>query len=325
MTGNVRGRRCAVLAASSRCARRAGFAGPASAQTYPSKTMRLIVPFAAGGPTDVIAPRGRAEAVAKLRAAGRGRERRRAPAAIPASRMVAKRRADGYTMLVVITGFIVNPSLYAKVPYDPIKDFAPVTLVAASPNVIVGQSSVPAKSLKELIELIKANPGQVQLRAARHRLDAASRRRAVQAASSASISSMVPFTGAALAINSTLGGHTPIALHGAAARDDQHPRGQAARARAARDQALAGAARCADQAEAGVPDHECDTLTGIVAPAGTPQGDRSTAGTTISPKRRAARGQSSGWRARLRADRRHAGRIRRADEDRDGEVGQGRA
>src|SRR6185437_15048814 len=72
----------------------------------------------------------------------------------------AKSPADGYTLLVISTGFMVNPSLYARVPYDPIKDFAPVTLVAASPNVLVVNPQVPAKTVKELIDLIKANPGK---------------------------------------------------------------------------------------------------------------------------------------------------------------------
>ena len=73
---------------------------------------------------------------------------------------VAKAPADGYTLLVISTGFMVNPSLYAKVPYDPVKDFAPITLIAASPNVLVVHPDVPAKSVKELIALIKANPGK---------------------------------------------------------------------------------------------------------------------------------------------------------------------
>ena len=125
--------------------------------------------------------------------------------------MVAKAPPDGYTVLVVSTGFIVNPSMYAKVPYDPIKDFAPITLVAASPNVITANLQVPAKSLKELIALIKANPGKYsfaqpatgstphlagELFKLKYNLDLVT----------------VPFNGAALAINSTLGGHTPIAF-----------------------------------------------------------------------------------------------------------------
>ena len=67
---------------------------------------------------------------------------------------------DGYTIMAISTGFIVNPSLYAKVPYDPVKDFAPVTLVAVSPNVVVVNPQVPAKTLPELVQLIRDNPGK---------------------------------------------------------------------------------------------------------------------------------------------------------------------
>src|SRR6202011_765439 len=112
---------------------------------YPNHPVKVIVPFAAAGPTDVIA------------------------------RMLAQRLSErlgqqfyvenhagagGYSVLVVSSSFVVNPSLYAKIPYDPYKDFAPVTLAAASPNVLVVHPSVPAKSVKELIELVRANPGK---------------------------------------------------------------------------------------------------------------------------------------------------------------------
>src|SRR5262249_58923706 len=109
------------------------------------------------------------------------------------------------------TGFVANPSLYAKIPYDPVKDFAPITLAAASPNVLTVNPSVPAKTVKELADLIKANPGKYsfaqpgtgstphlsgELFKLSFGLDLV----------------MVPFTGAGPAITSTIGGHTPIAF-----------------------------------------------------------------------------------------------------------------
>ena len=77
-----------------------------------------------------------------------------------ASGQVARATPDGYTIMAISTGFMVNPSLYAKVPYDPVKDFAAVTLVAASPNVVVVNPQVPAKTLPELVQLIRDNPGK---------------------------------------------------------------------------------------------------------------------------------------------------------------------
>ena len=93
----------------------------------------------------------------------------------------ARAAPDGYTIAVVSTSFVVNPSLYPKIPYDPYKDFAPVTLAAVSPNVLVVHPSIPANNVKELIAFLKANPGQIQLRSFRRRHHAASVRRDVQA------------------------------------------------------------------------------------------------------------------------------------------------
>ena len=122
----------------------------AAAKTYPAHPVRLIVPFAAAGPTDVIA---RIVAQKLTDTWGQQVYTENMPGAggNTGIAMVARARPDGYTILVVSTGFIVNPSMYAKLPYDPIKDFAPITLVAASPNVVSVNPSVPAKTLPELI------------------------------------------------------------------------------------------------------------------------------------------------------------------------------
>src|SRR5215213_9606065 len=132
---------------------------PAFAQTYPDKPVKMIVPFAAGGPTDVIA---RIVAQKLSEAWGQQVYTENVPGAGGNTGviMAARAPADGYTMLVVSTGFIVNPSMYAKISYDPVKDFAPITLVAASPNVISVNPDFSAKSMKELVALVKANPGK---------------------------------------------------------------------------------------------------------------------------------------------------------------------
>src|SRR5712691_6384189 len=242
---------------------------PAFAQTYPTRQVRLIVPFAAGGPTDVIA---RIVAQKLSEAWGHQVVTENVPGAggNTGVAMAARAPADGYTVLVVSTGFIVNPSMYSKIPYDPIKDFAPITLVAASPNVISVNPDVPAKSLKELVELVKANPGKYsfaqpatgstphlagELFKQKYGLDLVT----------------VPFNGAALAINSTIGGHTPIAFTALPPAmsniKDGKLRGLAVLS-AARSPALP---EVPTNGEAGVPDLESDTLTGIVAPAATPR------------------------------------------------------
>ena len=245
------------------------FAGDALAQAYPNKAVRMLVPFAAGGPTDVIArivgqklseSLNQQFVVENVGGAGGN----------TGTAMAAKSPADGYTILVVSTGFVINPSLYAKVPYDVIKDFAPVTLVAASPNVLTVNPSVPAKTVKELIEVIRANPGKYsfaqpatgstphlagELFKLTYKLDMV----------------MVPFTGAALAVNSTIGGHTPIAFTALPPTISNVKDGKL------RGLAILAAKRSAalpdvpTMAEAGIPDQESDTLTGIVVPADTPK------------------------------------------------------
>jgi tripartite-type tricarboxylate transporter receptor subunit TctC len=243
-------------------------AAAASAQTYPDRKIRMIVPFAAGGPTDVIArlvadrlsgALGQQVYVEDLPGAGGNLGVQTGKRAAP----------DGYTILAVSTGFIINPSMYAKIGYDPVKDFTPISLVAASPNVVVVHPSLPAKNLKELIDLVRAHPGQysyaqpstgstphlaAELMKQTYGLDL----------------TMVPFNGAAPAINSTLGNHTPIAFTALppaiGAIQQGGLRGVAILAKAR----IATLPNLPTNGEEGVGGLDSDTLTGIVAPAGTP-------------------------------------------------------
>ena len=244
-------------------------ASAAQAQSYPTKNVRVLVPFAAAGPTDVIA-RLIGQKLGELYGHQFYIENVPGAGGNTGTAQAAKAPADGYTVLVISTGFMVNPSLYAKVPYDPVREFAPITLIAASPNVLVVHPDVPAKSVKELIALIKASPGkysyaQPALGSTPHlggelfkltfNLDLA----------------MVPFPGAAPAITSTIGGHTPIAFTALppaiTAAKENKVRALAVMA----EQRVSALPDVPTMAEAGVADQEADTLTGIVAPAGTPK------------------------------------------------------
>jgi tripartite-type tricarboxylate transporter receptor subunit TctC len=238
------------------------------ADGYPTRPIRLIVPFGAGGPTDVI---GRIVAQKLSESLGQQVYIENMPGAGGNTGVAtaAHAAADGYTMLVVSTGFMVNPSMYAKVPYDPIKDFAPVTLVAASPNVISVHPSFPATTLKELIELVRAHPGKYsfaqpstgstphlagELFKQQYQLDLVT----------------VPFNSAALAINSTIGGHTPIAFTALPPAMTNIKEGKLRGLAVLSVKRAAALPEVPTNAEAGVPDLESDTLTGIVAPTGTP-------------------------------------------------------
>jgi tripartite-type tricarboxylate transporter receptor subunit TctC len=236
---------------------------------YPTHPIRLIVPYAAAGPTDVIA---RILAQKLSEAWGQQIYTENMPGAggNTATGMVARATPDGYTILVVSTGFMVNPSMYAKPPFDPIKDFTPITLVAASPNVISTHPAVPAKTLKDLIDLIKANPGKYsfaqpatsstphlagELFKQKYALDLVT----------------VPFTGAGLAVNSTIGGHTPIAFTALPPAMSNIKEGKLKGIAVLASKRATALPDVPTNIEAGVPDLESDTLTGIVAPAGTPE------------------------------------------------------
>jgi tripartite-type tricarboxylate transporter receptor subunit TctC len=245
------------------------WASAASAQSYPDKPVRVVVGFAPGGPTDVIA-----RIVADKLSANLGKQfyvvNQPGAGSNTATGMVATSPADGYTLLVVSTGFVVNPSLFAKVPYDPVKDFAPITIVAVSPNVVTVHPSVPAKSMKELIEVIKANPGKYNFAAPGVGSTPHLSGEIFRLAFGLDLPT-VQFTGAGPAIQSTLGGHTPVAF---SAVPPAAPQIKEVLLRALAVTAEKRSSALPDvptMAEAGIAGQEAYTLTGILAPAATPK------------------------------------------------------
>lgn len=134
---------------------------PSMAQSYPSRPVRIIVPFAPGGGTDIF---GRTLAVRLSEALGQPVlvENRPGGNTLIGAELAARAAPDGYTLLLSTNGTVaINPSLYKKLPYDPVKDYAPVSLLGVGPNVLVVHPSLPARSAKELIALAKANPGKL--------------------------------------------------------------------------------------------------------------------------------------------------------------------
>lgn len=241
----------------------------ASAQTYPNRPVRVVVGFPAGGPTDAIA-----RMVSQKLADALGQqffvENIGGAGGNTAAGQVAHATPDGYTIMAISTGFMVNPSLYARVPYDAIKDFTPVTLVAASPNVVVVNPSVPAKTLPELVQLIRDNPGKYSFAGPGVGSTPHLGGELFRLAFNLDLVH-VPFTGAAPAVQATIGGHTPIAF---TALPSSLAAIQAGQVRAIGVAATERAGAIPDVptfAEQGIKDQDADTLTGIVAPAGTPK------------------------------------------------------
>ena len=135
-------------------------AGSVDAQTYPDKPVRMIVPFAAGGNADILA-RTLSQKLGETFGQQIIVDNRGGANGVIGTELVAKSAPDGYTLLFVSNGHAINPGLYAKLPYDPIRDFIPVSLVGSTPLIITVNAALPAKTIKALVAIAKAKPGEL--------------------------------------------------------------------------------------------------------------------------------------------------------------------
>jgi tripartite-type tricarboxylate transporter receptor subunit TctC len=239
-----------------------------NADSYPNRPVKIIVPFGAGGPGDVFA-----RLVAQKLGDNLGRpfyvENHPGAGGTIGTGIAARAAGDGYTLVVVSSTFMINASLYAKLPYDTVKDFAPVTIAATTPNVLIVHPSVPAKTVTELVELIRArkydNYAMGGTGTPSH-LSAELFKLALKLELTA-----IPFNGGGPAIASVIGGHTPISFSALA------PAAPAIKQGLLRALAVTSGRRSGvlpdvpTLAEAGFPGQENDTPQGILAPAGTPR------------------------------------------------------
>ena len=138
----------------------AAFGSLAVAQSYPVKPIRLISPFAAGGGADTVARFFAQKLSAPLQQQVIV-DNRAGAASIIGTEAAAKAAPDGYTILIVNDTHAINASLYKKLPYDPIRDFTPITLIALTPFMLIVHPSLPVKSVQDLIRLAKSKPGQI--------------------------------------------------------------------------------------------------------------------------------------------------------------------
>ncbi|HEY5900374.1 MAG TPA: tripartite tricarboxylate transporter substrate binding protein [Burkholderiales bacterium] len=133
----------------------------AQAQTYPAKPIKVIIPFVAGGSSDIVGRAIAAKFQELLGQPGIVENKPGANGAI-AAEFVAKSEADGYTLLVGSIGvFSINAALFKDLRYDPVRDFAPITLAVTTPNILIAKPSMPADSMKELVQYAKQNPGKL--------------------------------------------------------------------------------------------------------------------------------------------------------------------
>ena len=242
----------------------------AHAQSYPSRSVRVIVGFTAGGPTDVIA---RLMAQKLSESMGQSFYIENVPGAGGnlAAAQTARAAADGYTLHVVSTGFIVNPSLYARnVGYDPVKDFAPIAILAASPNIISLNPSLPAKSAKELIALVKGNPGKYNYAHPGTGSTPHLNGELFKLAYGLDLTT-VPFNGTAQLVTSAIAGDTPIVFTSLPSAMPIVRDGKLRALVVLSKTRVDSLPDVPGTEESGIAGIEGDTVSGIVAPAGTPR------------------------------------------------------
>ena len=241
----------------------------AHAQDYPARPVKILIAFAPGGPTDIV---GRLLAQKLSENMGDKPfviENRPGAGGNIGIAQVARAAPDGYTLLLVSSAFVINPSLYANAGFDAIKDFAPVSLAVTSPNVLVAHPSFPAKDMKEFFALVKANPGKY---------DYASPGAGTGPHLSAELIKLraqleiqhVPYNGGGPAVQAVLAGQVPI---GFSALPPAVPQVKAGKMRALAVTSLVRAPSLPEVptvAESGLADFEGDTLQLLMAPAGTP-------------------------------------------------------
>jgi tripartite-type tricarboxylate transporter receptor subunit TctC len=241
-----------------------------SASAYPARAIRLVVPFTPGGSTDILA---RAIGQKLTEAWGQPVVIDNVPGAggsIGADK-VAKAPEDGYTLLMGHIGTLaVNPSLYPALPYDPIKSFAPVAWVARVPNVLVVNPAVQAQSIKELIALAKARPGQLNYGSGGNGSAANLATEYFKLQTSTSLLH-IPYRGTAPAVTDLMGGQIQVLFTGAPAVLGQIKNGQLRALAVSSPQRLEALPTLPTMAESGYAGFEADQWYGIVAPAGTPQ------------------------------------------------------
>jgi tripartite-type tricarboxylate transporter receptor subunit TctC len=240
----------------------------AKAEAYPSRPVRAVVAFAPGGVTDTFA-RLMAQKLTEQLGKQVYIENIAGASGNIGTGQVAKAAPDGYTILFAFSSHVVNPTLFARVPYDPIKDFNPVTLAVASTTVLTVNPSVPAKTVKELVDLIKANPGKFSFGSAGAGTQAHLAGEQFRLSLGLDLVH-VPFAGGGPAVAAVVAGHTPISFVSPQAAM-QHVREGTVRAlavtRKRRSQVLPDVPT---MTEAGYPQIEGDGWVGILVPAGTP-------------------------------------------------------
>jgi tripartite-type tricarboxylate transporter receptor subunit TctC len=244
-------------------------AGVAAAQGYPSGPIRIIVPFPPGGGTDILA-----RSIAHRLNEAWGQpvivENRGGANGTIGAAAAAKAPPDGHTLLIVPSGFAVNPSIYSKLPFDATRDFAPISQLAASPLVLVVHPSFPARSVKELIDFLKARPDEINYGSSGNGSPPHLATELFKLMTGTRMTH-VPYKGAGPAAVDLLAGHIPLYFMNAL-QASGHIKSRRLRALAVTsEERFPALPDIPTIAQAGVPGYAMTNWYGMLAPAGTPE------------------------------------------------------
>ena len=244
--------------------------GAAFAQAYPGKPIRIVVPFAAGGTSDILA---RAIGPKLTEAWGQPVviENKTGANGNVGAEFVVRSAPDGYTMLLSDVGALaISPSVYPSLPFDPIKDFAPVIMVSYSPHVLAVHPSVPANSIKELIAFAKANPGKLNF--ANSGTGGAPHLAGVDFAQRAGIKwAYIPYKGGSAAVTDVVAGVSNVLFNGMLATYPSVKGGRLRGLAVTSVERVPSAPDLPTVAESGMPGFVTGSYQGLLAAAGTPR------------------------------------------------------
>jgi tripartite-type tricarboxylate transporter receptor subunit TctC len=241
----------------------------ADAQQYPARPLRIVVPFAAGGASDVVA-----RLLAQKLTESLGQpvivDNRPGAGANIGIGIVAKAPPDGYTLLVSSSAFTVNPTLYSKIPYDPYKDFQPLTCVGSSPNILAVHPAFAAKSVKELIELVRSQPGKHNYSSPGAGTTPHLSGEMLRIAFKLDLRH-IPYGGAGPQVQSLISGQVPIGFASVPSFAPQVKAGQLRGLAVTADKRVAALPEVPAMGELGIAGMSGDTFQGVLVPAGTPK------------------------------------------------------
>ena len=246
------------------------FVSAAAAQSYPSKPIRFVVPYPPGGPLDTVARLLGQKVAESVKQPVIVDNKPGAGGNIGAG-AVAKSPADGYTILMgAVATHAINPTLYASIPYDPVKDFQPVTQLASTPNVLIVNNSVPAANVRDFIAYAKAHPGKLNFGSGSTGSAGHLAGELFKAMAGVDMTH-VPYKGAAPAMQDLIGGQVQVMFDNFASANAQVKAGKVKALAVTTAKRSTLAPELPTIGESGLPGFDINTWFGIFVPAGTPR------------------------------------------------------